>query len=188
MKIYNIQNQQNFKGYKNVLSHSFKTDDGFSLGFMAMKLDNEGGYRDLEAWQNIQRVLNPKAEPYDYILFQNADIFGKDGLMVNNFLLDINNEFSKKEISKERESMMIKANSLVASLTKRIMNTENHPEDGLLYKTLVFAHEKLKPIYGEKGANEFLTYQAVMKRVKHNITAKLINDGISRNMAKFFKA
>lgn len=187
MKISNIQNQQNFKGYKNILSFSMGDNKNFSYGYMAMKLNNENGHKDLETWQKIQRVLNPSAEPSDLILFQNTQALNADVFIVNDFVLDINNEYTGKKLSKEREDIAIKANTLVASLTKRIMNAYYHPEDQDLYKTLVFAYDKIKVTLNEETANELVTYLGAIKKVKHNVTAKVINDGIMRNMNKFFR-
>lgn len=186
MKIQNLQSQQSFKGYKNILSHSFEEKDGMSHSFMAMKLDNEGGYRDLEKWHSIQKFLRPEATPRDYIVFQNSSFPNADFFTVDDFFMNINDE-SIDELSKEEESNIIKTNALVASLTKRIMYTDDHPEDENLHKTFKAAYDVLKPILGEKKAINFLTFEAAIKKVKHHITAKLINDGISRNMAKYFK-
>lgn len=189
MKVQNIQSKQSFKGFKNVVSHSINQPPLYSYGFMGMKLSNEDGYNDLEVWKQIQKGLNPNAEPSEYIVFQNTNLVSDnvDMFIVDDFLLDINNKKANKPLTKDLEGLILKSNTLVASLTKRIMNSYDVPEDKDYYKSVVHSFNTIKKIIGHDGANDLVLIQASLKRVKHNITAKLINDGISRNMAKFFK-
>ena len=189
MKVQNIQVNQNFKGYKNIVSTSMDGSPIYSYGFMAMKLNNEDGYRDLDVWKQIQKDLNPKAEPSDYIVFQNTGfpLDEVDLFTVNEFLLDINNKNPKNPLINNKERLILKANTLVASLTKRIMNSNYSPEDSELSNTIVQAYNVLKNIFGDAKAYEWAMLQGAMKRVKHHVTAKLINEGIDRNMKRFLK-
>ena len=188
MKIQAEHITNSFRGYKNIISHSLLDSSGEnSYAVMAMKLNNEDGHEDLNAWKEIQKKLNPKAELSDYIVFQNTNIFEKDLFMVDDYLLDLNDDFIVENELRKKENVMLKANTLAASLTKRIMNNIFSVEDNELYKTAIAAYKVLEKSLSAEVANSLILVEAALKRVKHNVTAKLINDAISRNMAKFFK-
>ena len=189
MKISNINHQQAFKGYKNIISHSMKVNEGNQIDFMAMQLDNEGE-KDLDKWHDLQkRLYKGTSEPDDIIFFQSMKFMGKDLVMLNDFLINMHDEFKgqNNNFTKESETNYIRLNSLIASLTRRICHTENHPEDKNLYKTLVNVINRLTLIVGNKNIAEQIGTQAARKTVKHRVVAQSINDAIGKNMAKYFK-
>ncbi|MBQ7764032.1 hypothetical protein IJ384_01545 [bacterium] len=183
MRINNIQQNTNFKGYKNVISHtgiSEKFPDSYH-SYMVMELNNEGE-KDLDTWHLIQKKLRPNKELSNHIYFTHTSILGHTMTGVDEFNISLNENSKPKN-----EAVLIKANQLLASLTRRLSLNSEPISDGGLYKTLIKLVEQLATMTGSKTLAEKMAYQVTSQPVKHRVTAELINKGIANDMMKYFK-
>lgn len=181
MKITHTNNSPQFQGFSNVVSHTFAEGEGVALSYMAMKLDNSEK-PDLDTWNDIQKNLFKMDKTNDYIIFHcmsrdNTDVFSLSDRYLN--LHDTKNQ--------QDEKLMLKAYSLIASITKRLELKDNPPEDSRLCLTVAELLKNLTQIIENKSIALTLTTQAAMKKVEHYKTAHLINSLIDKNMKNYFR-
>ena len=183
MNINKINTNISFSGYKNLVSTNIPFEDKtVSFAYMGMKLNNEDGYNDLDTWKEIQSNLFKDEPPSDYLVFSIASRDNFDVFQIKNkhyLMHDITN--------KSEEKALLKTYTLLASLIKRIIRTDNPPEDGKLYLTLCEVTKHLNCFFDNKKTVEAASFFGACKHVKHYITAEHINDKISQNMARYFK-
>jgi len=182
MKIEKIQNNINFNGYKNVISHTYQDkENNVFYSYMGMQLNNEGEYKDLDTWKEINKGLTNKKNKTNDIVFQFFNQGKKLFLTINDIWLQpINAE------DQQNEKLILKAYTLIASLTRRIINTDFPPEDENLYMTLVAVKKHLET-FVTKDALTYLWAEGGRKSVKHYVTAEIINNHIDKSMKKYFK-
>lgn len=173
--------QTNFKGYENLISHTIDQEEGGNFSFMAMKLNNNGE-KDLDTWHTIQKNLFRIQKPSDYIIFHSL----YDGEDSHYSALDRHLNLDQVK-SREDERHMLSAFTLIASLTKRIVNTEFPPENSSLHLTMAELIKNLKNILQNETIAGSLAMEAAMKKVKHYKTAGLINNQISETMKRYFR-
>ena len=181
MNINKITANTSFKGYKNIISHSMEAPNN-SFAFMTIELDNLMGSNDLEKWHTIQKKLMYNREPSNYVTFHNLEIMGKDFFQVGDLLLNINEQ---KSLSPAREDILVKLYLLIESLTKRISNTDYHPEDSKKYLSLVETIKHFTPILGSQQKAEIYATQVAKEPVKHYKTAAFIHKKIAKELTKF---
>lgn len=182
MRINNINNQ-NFNGYKNVVSYLSEENKDNAFAYMAIELDNDNGLNDLENWKEIQNKLFKKENDSNVIIIKTLTKNKKSSFFVDNFILTP--EIATK--SSEKEYNILKLFSLVSSLTKRISN-ENFPrEDKNLHLVLAELIKDLKRFLNNKNIAEELAYLGAFKKVPHYVSAEHINKKIQQKMNKYFK-
>lgn len=181
MKITQTNNSLQFKGFSNVVSNTYTEGNGVALSYMAMKLDNNEK-PDLDTWKDIQKNLFKMDKTTDYIIFHcisrdNTDVFSLSNRCLN--LHDTKNQ--------QDEKLMLRAYSLIASITKRFGRKVNPSEDSKLCLTVAELLKNLTQIIENKSIALTLTTQAAMKKVEHYKTAHLINSLIDKNMKNYFR-
>ncbi|MCM1004490.1 MAG: hypothetical protein NC408_09135 [Candidatus Gastranaerophilales bacterium] len=114
----------NFNGYKNVLANRIVRPNGEKITYMSMQLDNIGK-NDLEVWKYLQKNLMNRDFTTDVVTF-NMFEQGNDNIIgFSSALLDLDDV----EESSEEESLMMKAFTLLASLTDRIKSDFHLKQD-----------------------------------------------------------
>jgi len=183
MNVNKINTNLSFKGYENLISYSaVDKDETIGFGYMAMKLNNEDGQKDLQTWHAIQRGLLKTNNPSDYLILTNTHLGDIDVFLLNNHSIDLD------EIkNSEEEKFVLKAYTLLASLIKRIIYTDHHPENKNIYLTLKELINILNKTYEDKNKAFELSLLGSKKVVKHYKTAEIINQRISQKMATYFK-
>ncbi len=177
MKIISNNSNPQFKGFQNVISYN-----NGNFAYMAMKLNDNDGSADLSKWQSIQKELLHKKNPSDYIVFHCLENGNSNYFSVDTIALDLEHAETAKN-----EKFMIKTYDLLASLTKRIINSYYTEENRNLYLTLKEAYTNLSTILQEQNIVEALVTAGATKRVEHYKTADFINKKIAKNMARYFK-
>lgn len=182
MNINKINTSLSFKGYENLVSYSI-VDENLHLGYMAMKLNNEQGAKDLEKFQEIQKSLFKDSPMTEYLVFTTFNKPGKEDLF---FINDKRINLDKPQ-SKEEEKVIVKLCTLLASLTKRISYVDHHPENREKHKTLEALLFNLYKILKKPDVVHSLEWLGACKAVKHYITAEYINDKIDKKMITYLK-
>ena len=127
MKINSVNNI-NFQGYKNLISHGTTNCDG-KIMYMAMELFDDEKNKDLSAFREIKNMILPDGCTDDVITFtfakhgESNEALFLDGITVPD---DMDLKICRKKMSNETfeyyEKVAMKIYTLLASLTKRIMN------------------------------------------------------------------
>lgn len=179
MRINNINNT-NFKGYENLVSNSV-VDEQNNFAYMSMRLNNDK-VNDLDTWRDIQRNLLQRKDISDKLFISNYNLEGNNLFSIDDFTLI-------PEMAKNRreESYILKAYDLMASLTRRIFNTDLHVENRDIYLSLVHAHKNLLNLISNEGVAYQLATGGALKVVKHHKTAELINSNIVKEMTRYLK-
>lgn len=183
MRINAINNNQNFKGYKNLLSNTYQDfghTDKFS--YMCFELDNIGT-KDLDKWYEIQDKLMPNKPKSNFLIVHNLSSFDVTTIGT----ADVNLHLDTKKINPENEKVYLKTYSLIASLTDRVSKAPHHLEDKNLSFSYINLFKNLKDIFPTNNIAEYLTHLTTKKAVKHYVTADIINSSINKAMYKYFK-
>lgn len=135
-----------FKGYKNVIYNDVKNKSEFGFKYIAMQLDNYGK-KDLDTWYTIQKKFLNRKTPKDTVTFSVFKFNNKNHFILSNYLLNIPPEKEGTEL----ERIMLKAFTLIASLTKEIKCNMPVVFDKGLSETLLQAREDLLEIFGNKS-------------------------------------
>ena len=184
MNVNKINTNTSFKGYENLISYSGSDElrTGFNFSYMGMLLNNENGSNDLKTWHEIQTKLFKNEPKTDYLVLTCANIDDKSLFVLNNQPLSLEDIENKDE-----EDAILKAYTLLASLTRRIIYTDHHPENNKVYLTLVKIMENLSKVFNDKTHAMYLSTLGANEVVKHYKTAELINKSIAKKMATYFK-
>ena len=192
MKIIN-QNKLQFNGYKNVIHNNLKTDS-MQILFMSMQLNNDNN-KDLDEFKNICRLYGKDADS-DVLNVIFSKFVGRDEFL---FLDDISmytgEELKKQydlygytEAYKMEEKASLKAYTLLASITKRMMNNGLCQTDSDLKKVVVSSIESFVRSLGADSSKIFnLIQHSVIENKQIEKTAEEFNNIIVKNMSKFFK-
>lgn len=182
MKVQNITISPQFKGFKNIISHSLQSENGDSFSYMGMELDNEG-FQDLEKWEYLQKELLHKDKQSDYIVFTQINKNGKNLLTIDNFVLAP----ESTQMGSKEETMQLKAISFLASLTQRINAADFTDENQNLHKVLAKVIKYLSIMLNSFEIGSNLSLLGAKKKVKSYKTAELINSQITKRMINYFK-
>ena len=181
MRLHNIENNTNFKGFENVISYNTTDMHRNNFSYMAMKL-NDIGEKDLTKWHSVQKNLFPEQTPSDYFIFHSINTPQDTQFSIDGMILDIENTTSR-----EKETSFLKTFDLIASITKRIIYSNYPPENNKLYLTLEELHKALSKVFENKDVVGYLCFCGATKDIKHYKTAELINSNISKKMAQYFR-
>ena len=182
MNINKINTSTSFKGYENLVSYSI-VNENLHLAYMAMKLNDKEGSKDLEKFQEIQKSLFKDSPMTEYLVFTTFNKPGKeDHFFINDKRINLD-----KPQSKEEEKVIVKLCTLLASLTKRICYVDHHPENREKHKTLEALLFNLYKILKKPDVVHNLEWLGACKTVKHYITAEYINGKIDKKMIAYLK-
>lgn len=123
MKIDNTTSP-NFNGYKNILANRIIRPNGEKITYMSMQLDNIGK-KDLELWQILQKNLMDRNFTTDVVTFNMFEQGDDNVIGFSSTLMDL----EEVKPSTEEENIIIKAFTLLASLTDRIKSDFNLKQD-----------------------------------------------------------
>ena len=176
MNINKINTSLSFKGYENLVSYSI-VNENLHLAYMAMKLNDKEGSKDLEKFQEIQKSLFKDSPMTEYLVFTTFNEPGKeDHFFINDKRINLDKPQSKEELC-----------TLLASLTKRISYVDHHPENREKHKTLEALLFNLYKILKKPDVVHNLEWLGACKTVKHYITAEYINGKIDKKMIAYLK-
>lgn len=182
MKI-NATNNQNFKGYKNLLSNTYiDGHDADKFSYMCFELDNIGT-EDLKKWHEIQDKLMPNKPKSNFLIVHNLTSFNVTSIGTS----DVNINLDTRNINPENEKIYLKTYSLIGSLTDRVSKALHHPEDKNLCFSYINLLKNLKDFFPTNNIAEYLTHLTTKKAVKPYVTADIINKNINKTMQKYFK-
>lgn len=184
-----------FKGYNNIITNNIKFDNqGSRLAFISMQLNDEGA-KDLTEFRAINEMsftdtkndvltmMYSKLGPMPDRLF-----FNEKSLYLGDELSKLQEECGDTYNYKREENASMKAYTLMASLTKRMMNDATFKVDEGFSKVyrelLMFFSESLSK--NPMQVNDMLQQCVYFGEPLKN-TASFFNDFININMKKFFK-
>ena len=184
-----------FKGYNNIITNNIKFDNqGSRLAFISMQLNDEGA-KDLTEFRTINEMslikndsdvltmMYSKLGPMPERLF-----FNDKSLYLGNELADLHEECGDTYNYKREEKASLKAYTLMASLTKRMMKDATFKVDESFSKVyselLMFFSESLarNPMQVNEMLQQCVNFGEPLKN-----TASFFNNFINMNMKKFFK-
>lgn len=188
---------QNFTGYKNIISNELYGTSG-SMGFITAQLNNEGK-NDLQEYQTLKKMMgcNESALKNDVITMIQTHKYNYKPLMLidaqpllngedlNRLSEMVPNEIPLKEY-KTLENITLKAYTLMASLTKRMM-ADNFKEQDAGFKESIKQYMKIMTVFtqSDDAAFDLLDY-TLRKNELCKKAAERINSAIVRAMRPFF--
>ncbi len=197
MKVYNYSNQ-NFKGYKNFLANDASIGNGYRFSFITMQLDNNG-YDDLNRWQQLQNYYPSLKKTNDIVTLVYSKTPKRPPLFVlENTILATGDELalsraaclgtSVEEEYLKTEKFTLKAYTLLADITKRIMNDSLLDRDAGIMNVIRNLQTTFTCLMGndQKAAFEIINLSA-LKNMEPQKVAKVLNDKIAHTMTIFFK-
>ncbi len=193
MRINNI-NKTNFNGYKNVIHNDFSFPEGRFM-FMSVQLNNEDGIEDLKALNTIQRIQGME-QPSDVMnIFyskkpaqKNFFFFNGKPLFLGYELRSLWEHRDQIENYKTEENAALKAYTLIASLTRRMMYNGLSQKDRSYPKVVQSAMETYMKIFTTNPASIFnLIQHSIIENKSVERTAEAFNRLVDRNMKIFFK-
>ena len=191
MKISPITNIT-FSGYKNVVTHALN-EPRFDLMYIGMQLDNEGGYRDLDTYNELKRLITDKTPFNDDIL---TITYLRYGDMPHKFLYNEYELSSDKNLNylrtklppesfKEYEKSTMRIYTHLASLTRRL-RADFIPETDSQGIALVLARFL-------NTTMSFMSYKEddVLRFINNTLRSKtppqLVADTLNRKIKKMMK-
>lgn len=197
--INNISNRT-FKGYQNVFGNYTQDADAIS-GVLTIQLNNNDT-NDLEVYKSIKEGLPNGAYSGSDILtlsyFKNKNI-PNGSLLINNCKMlngekikyiqeNYQNYFKDYNDFLEQRTFLMKCNSFIANLTKRIANDNKLIYDSNLGYVSAIAHKIFGGIIGDnENAFNYIKDGLINKREHTQKIALKFNQAISDNLAPFFK-
>ena len=189
-------NTQNFTGYKNLIHTDISSKDGRFV-MLAMQLDDTGGYEDLAELKKLHRFFDlPETDVLTYMQVQRDNV--KPCMIIDNMkLLDgfelklLNSPKMAAKLSEENikktERFNFKAYTLLASLTKRLMNISMSSNDEGFKHTVQEVSSTLKEIFPSVSYVISILNSAFEERKPFQKTALELNTIIRKNMDILFK-
>jgi len=173
----NYQNNTNFKGFKNIIGDKYST-----ISIMSMQLDNVGT-KDLDAWKAIQKMLKKTGKTSDVLTFGVLKMNEKPDVFIENFGLITDNV----KPSTQQDNLIIKAYGLIASLTKRIMNS-NTFEKNAEFREVVMPQtvDNLEKILGNRALAYATVSNALYSETPRQEVASDINQCVDDVMKDYF--
>ena len=195
MKINNCSTPV-FTGYKNVISDDIK-DSNFRIAHLSMQLDDVGE-KDLSEWKSIQKhytkFQKPEFEDIISLLYV-QDSTNKDYLFLGDRSIYLGNELAQKRAQSlgtvkekaylEEEKITLKAYTLLASLTRRLMQ-DSIPDVDFYNRARVLSkiYFSLSELMNQETAGTLLNKSLSNT---HEKVSEFFNSGISKTMKRFFK-
>ena len=192
MKINNINNT-NFNGYKNVI-HNDVSQDNIRFTFLSMQL-NDNGVKDLAELRKIQQLQNLDTNNDVLSLFYSKKSGSKEFFYFNGNPLFLGGELrnlwelcSDRDAYKLEEKAALKAYTLIASLTKRMMNSGLPGTDNSFPHVVKSTMESFMKIFTSSPAGVFNLIQgSILENKQLEKTAAVLNSIVDKNMKIFLK-
>ena len=198
MRINDNQQQLNFKGISNVVSHIYQNSE-FQTSIIAAKLDNIGekdldqfieykkalGFKDI--FSNTITIISSKLIPDDV----NITRINLEILILGKALLNMSQYPSSSLEGKEYSNTIrknLKSYTYLANLTKNLMNTNNINSDNTIKEVYIELYKKLLNLIGNQKETFSYMHEIIypQKEVAPQKIAKIINDNLTQNMETFF--
>ena len=195
-----------FNGYKNIIATAnTKMPNNKSVTYIAMQLDDEGQH-DLSEYKKLRRmqgfIENSKDDDLLLLTYirdvkQNTeDIYlGTKNMFLGDELRYIEANYVPKMISYENyekeKALHMKAYTLLASLTKRIVDEQFNHQEGIskvieyINNTLNHLQKNNIPIFNAEQSFRLVEY-GCLGCFKFQDIAKGFNKGIAYTMSKYF--
>ena len=193
MKISNNYNTPNFKGFKNLISFNQEAQ-GNRLSMFAVQLDNEGT-NDLDKYKKLAEYPRcfTKADIDDTIMCVYSENPAHRAMFLNNDILLNGHELEEVATKlddddfKQIETGYLKAYTLIADLTKRIISN-NKPliRDMSFQKVALQTQRMLTQLCGGDTSSAFQILQDACYNIRPPKTASIINAGINKALKNYF--
>ncbi len=188
MKITN-QNNIQFQGYKNLIHNNLRSDY-MHMMFMSMQLDNKE-HNDLDEFNQVRKLMGKEsdsdvlnvvfskfADREGFLFFDNRSMYSGEELI----------ELSKNVLYKQEEKATLKAYTLLASITRRMMQNGLCQTDSGFKNVVQSSIESFVKLLGADSSKIFTLIQSsVIENKQIERTAEEFNNIIVRRMSKFFK-
>ncbi len=185
-----------FRGYKNVITNDIEYPDGSRLAFITMQLNDEGD-KDLTQLHEIRKFIpEQQADKSDVLTFmyskfrRQPEYFFFDGrsMYLGDELLRLSEECGDTYNYKREETAAMKAYTLMASLTKRMMNGKMPVRDSGMGNVIQKMAMHLSEGDTKKLSSvmNFLSYSLQLENILKP-TAAFFEDFVLQNMSKFFQ-
>ncbi len=196
MKIMNVSDSRNirFGGYKNIISNNISSENR-QLMFMAMQL-NDSDKKDLLELTKLSRMSDEFSNSFNTGVFDcfylnkanEGDMFFINGrpIATGEVLKELVNLMPYEDYKKE-ENISMKAFTLLASITKRIMYNNLYTTDSGIKSVFKGAHEDLTNIISNSKVALDIIQRGCLKNEKPDIISSNLNKFITRTMGIFFK-
>ena len=192
MRINNFNNKS-FYGYKNVIHNDIETDS-FKFMFLSMQLDDNGA-KDLTEFRKIRTLEKKSADTdvlnviYSKIKYKPAFFFFDGRAMYSGEeLKQLSEQYSYSNVYKQEERATLKAYTLIANITKRMMHNALTEMNGNIGKVMQSAMESFMNIVSSNPASIFnMLHGSILENKQLDKTAAQINKLIVQNMDVFFK-
>ena len=189
MKVLGNNNQVNFKGFKNVISNDLKNDKA-RFSFFAAELTNDGT-KDLDEYKKMLKMMGEEETDVLSVIYSKVD--SKDVLMLNGKKLFWGNELKllskhfPENLYKKEENIAMKAYTIIASITNRMMRNGLGTQDAEFKKVFTHFYKVLQSIVPNKSVAIDILDNAITKNNSVEILGELFNRIIRKSMEQFFK-
>ena len=194
----NIVTLNTFKGYSNIISDDIKAD-GMRLAYITMKLDDKG-QSDLTELRKVREIMGITGKELedDTLMFSYTRSPKNSTLYFDGIPILYGEELKMAQQMRDRgiklnfnydrqEKMHLKLYTLLASLTKRMMNDNLITNDG----GMVDVFKKMNKIIMSTTGSQQYTYElinhGIFTKIPFQQTAAWFHKGIVKTMGNFFK-
>lgn len=175
-------NNVNFKGYKNPIVEKMALDKEYAFAYIATQLDNEGS-ADLDKWHSIQREQGVRF-PKDTMTLMYKRLGSNEYLLLNDKKIPLLNDL--KEIkSKSEESTAMKIYTLLAKITREMIQNKSHRKDREYYLVFQDLFSSLVNMSNLHLASQVAPHG--VDNFNYAEVAAFFNKGITKTMMKYFK-
>ena len=197
MKIQAINNNA-FSGYKNVIANQLE-DENLRLSLLSLQLDNEN-MPDLDNLKSCRESFLSSSAKKDCdimsVLMLTDLKNNKESMLVDGEIIFSGDELKilknkhGERFKKEYESIekgVLKINTLLASITRRIMQNSLTDRDANITNVVMQVTDFLNLIFKDKMLTFSILNGAFQKEDITRKSAESINKQISKSMEKFFR-
>ena len=193
MRLSDVNRNVNFAGYKNVIHNNINRND-LSYTLLSMQLNDEGA-KDLTEFNNIMRLQDKKTDTDVLTVFYAEKSKIPGFLFLNDRSMFLGDElrtlwekYNSSTAYKKEEKASLKAYTLLASITNRMMQngltTMDKSFPDVVRKTVM----NLKNIFTASPMAVFgLVQQSILENKSLEETAAILNNVVKHNMQIFFK-
>ena len=189
MKVSGNNNYLNFKGFKNVISNDLKNDKA-RFSFFAAELTNDGT-KDLDEYKKLLKMMGEEDTEVLSVIYSRVD--SQDVLMLNGKKLFWGNELKllskgfPENLYKKEENIAMKAYTIIASITNRMMRNGLGTQDVEFKKVFSQFYKVLQTLVPDKAVAMEILNNSVIKNNSIDIIGELFNRITKKSMEQFFK-
>ena len=189
MKVSGNNNYLNFKGFKNVISNDLRNDKA-RFSFFAAELTNDG-INDLDEYKKLLKMMGEEDTDVLSVIYSRID--NQDVLMLNGKKLFWGNELKllnkhfPENLYKNEENNAMKAYTIIASITNRMMKNGLADQDSEFKKVFSHFFKVLQSIVPNKAVVMEILENAAIKNRSVDIVGELFNKIARKSMEQFFK-